>query len=214
VLAPAQGGAGADAPQGVDALPAKLKKLIKTGDASGHGDDRSRLVWYITCSLIRLGWSDEAIKPILLDEKYGCSEHCRDQSNKEKYAQKQIADAREAVANDWERDDKGRILTGSQANIRRALANLRVQLGYDEFADLNYMVENGRLHQLEDKVIIDLRLEVDKKYGFLPNKDLFFDVWGTWRGRTRITRCGATSKKCSRPGMASTASVITKCRRG
>lgn len=173
---PLEGGLDASPTGSVDGLPAKLKKAIKGGDPSPWGNDRSKMVWFITCSLVRMGWSDEAIYPILSSPDYGCSAHCRDQNNVERYVKKQINDARDAVAQDWVRNEKGQILTSSQTNFLRALENLGVRFGYNTFDQKSYVNGSGPSRVLIDEEVNYLRLRIEQDFGFLPNKELFFDV--------------------------------------
>ena len=162
--------------QTVDDLPPKLRKAIKSGDASGHGNDRSKLVWYITCSLVRLGWDDENIEALLLNKALACTAHIYDQSNPTQYAGLQVKKARDTVATDWQRTKEGQIVTTSQANIRKAVAALGVRFGSNVFDGKSYMNGVGPLRMLEDKVVNGIRLKIDRDFGFLPNKELFFDV--------------------------------------
>jgi len=160
----------------IDGLPAKLKKSITGGDASVLGGDRSRLVWYIICELVRREWIDEAIAAVILNPEYKCSAHCREQSGPEKYAQKQIDNARKTIATSWQRNEKNQIITNSQINIKRALVQLEVRFAHDVFEDQSYVNGSGPIRPLTDKEVVNLRLAIDEKCGFLPLKDLFFDI--------------------------------------
>src|SRR5205823_3779960 len=57
--------------------PTKWQKLIKSGDASDYGGHRSDPIAGIIAALVRRGWSDDDILPLLVDERYGSSAHCR-----------------------------------------------------------------------------------------------------------------------------------------
>ena len=175
-----------DASHTIDALPAKLQKAILKGDATPYGGDRSRLVLYVACSLVRQGWPDEAIRAILLNRNYGCSAHVLDQSKLEQCAENQVRKAREKVATDWQRDEKGRITTTSQANIEKALAALNLRLGHNTFEDQYYLYHSDEIRKLDDPTVIDLWLRIDRELVFLPNKDLFYNVLGSIARRSKF----------------------------
>jgi predicted P-loop ATPase len=169
-------GGGGAADYNVNALPKKLKDAIIKGNAKEWGDDRSDMIWFMVCQLIKRGWPDEKILPILLDPQYGCSAHCRDQSNPERYAQKQIDNARTKIGEDWVRSDKGQIITNSQANILRALNELEVRVGHNILTDMSYINGLGSTRVLTDKEIIKIRLTIDDQFGFLPEDKLLYQV--------------------------------------
>lgn len=160
----------------VNTLIPKLKKAIRTGDATDYAGDRSSLVWFVITNLIRKGWPDEAIYPLLLDTSYLISAHCRDQQNPASYAQKQLAKARQAVASDWNRTVRGGINTNDPDNITRALGEIGAKFAYDSFALRGYVNGAGPLRPVDDEVFIDLRLSVNRSCSFLPTKDLFQDI--------------------------------------
>lgn len=162
--------------QTVEDLPAKLQKAVKNGDASTHGGDRSKLVWYITCSLVRLGWDDDNIEALLLNKALRCTDHIYDQSNPQQYAGLQVKKAKEAVATDWRRNDKGQIVTTDEGNIRKALAAIGVRVGFNMFEGKSYVNGYGPLRPLEDIVVKNIRSKINGDCGFLPNKELLFDT--------------------------------------
>jgi Virulence-associated protein E/RepB DNA-primase from phage plasmid len=158
----------------IDDLPPKLRKLIKTGDASQWNGDRSRAVFYIVCMAVRAGWSDENIIAMLLDADNGISRHVHEQSRPAEYAARQAKQARAAVAEDWERTTIGVIIADSQKNARRALSEMGVALRYDEFA-MRLLVDGD---QIDDAIGNHLRFAISDRFGFRPSKDFFFDYLG------------------------------------
>lgn len=160
----------------VETLGRRLKAAIKKGDPAEWNGDRSKMVWYICCALVRLGVPDEKIKDVVLNREYGCSGHVYDQSNPEKYAEAQVRKAKTEVANDWQRTKDGMILARSQANIKKAANRLGARFGHNEFEDRYYVNGSGPLRVLDDGEINNLWLKVDTEFGFLPERDLFFSV--------------------------------------
>lgn len=65
----------------------------------------------------------------------------------------------------------------TERNILVALRRLGVRLSYNEFAD-RLLIDNLEGHgpELTDAAMVSLRLTVDRLFGFLPNKDYFYDV--------------------------------------
>ena len=106
-------------PDLIEDLPNRLKRVIKSGDPKkfGFGTDRSPLVFYVACELIRLGWSDERIAELLTDSELPISAHVRDQGNPAAYAKKQVRDARAKVDVDWVYGREG-ILPDNQKTSR------------------------------------------------------------------------------------------------
>jgi Mesyanzhinovviridae DNA primase len=78
----------------------EIQSLIHTGNAKRYGGDRSRLVFYIACFLVRAGWDDSQIADVLVNPANGVSAHVREQHKPAEYALKQARDAREKVAAD------------------------------------------------------------------------------------------------------------------
>jgi hypothetical protein len=158
-------------PRGLEDLPDKWRKLVLSGDASGYGKDRSRLVHAFNCTMIRLGWKDEEILPFLIDESYGISDHCRDPGNApaEPFARRQIARAREKLAQDWDRTARGLIDKYSPKNIQLALTQLSMALRYNEFADHELVRVNGHEYEATDRVLEEIWLRIHETYGFAPD---------------------------------------------
>jgi hypothetical protein len=78
-------------------LPEWLRTAIETGETEKSGGDRSRVVFAVTCELVRNGWQDDVIVAILLDPSNGISAHVRTQAKPRRYAQRQVDRARAAV---------------------------------------------------------------------------------------------------------------------
>jgi hypothetical protein len=156
-------------------LPGKWQKLARSGDASGYGGDRSALIFGLICALVRRGWSDDEILPFLIEERYGISGHCRDQRDPIGTARRQMQRARQAVEEDWERNEKGAIIADSQRNARRALRSMGVVLRYDEFAIRTLLSEAGPERYVDDAGGNHLRFAIDDRFKFRPSKDFFFD---------------------------------------
>lgn len=79
---------------------------------------------------------------------------------------------------DFIEDTKGKILAGSQENVRRALEKCDVILSYDVFSDkamITYPKEKYA-GPLVDVVVTSARFEIDNRFHFLVQKDFFFDV--------------------------------------
>lgn len=164
-----------DASSGVfDALPASLRRLIKTGDASSWGGDRSKLVWFVLFRLLRLRWEDEHVAALLLDRGYGVSAHCLDQKpTPDRYVARQLARAREHAARDYQRSRAGAILADSPANVEKALDELGVRLSYDAFSDRTWLNGAGPLRRYDDAGDKVLWTTVRDRFEFLPRRDVW-----------------------------------------
>jgi predicted P-loop ATPase len=68
------------------------------------------------------------------------------------------------------------ISANSQENIIRALEKLKASLVFDEFSQKPLLTWNGRTTTLEDHQALDLWLTVDRRFGFRPSKEFFFDM--------------------------------------
>lgn len=84
----------------VAALPIsdKLRALIVNGtdpDDPDRWQDRSRLVLYVLCELIRAGVSDAEMKTVITDPDLGISAHVLERKGSDAYADRQIARAHE-----------------------------------------------------------------------------------------------------------------------
>jgi hypothetical protein len=78
---------------------------------------------------------------------------------------------------EFETDPKTRkILRDSQKNIRKALAVLNVSLAFDQFAQRPLATYQAYTGLLQDGIVNRIRLDLEMRCGFLPQKDHFFDV--------------------------------------
>jgi AAA domain len=75
----------------ITSLPPKWRDVIKTGDASDYGGDRSDTVAAVARVMVDHGWSDEDIESVLLDREYGISAHAREQSDPRRAVRRVIA---------------------------------------------------------------------------------------------------------------------------
>lgn len=166
-----------DRPRAVGDLPQKLARLIKTGDASAYGDDRSRLVWAVVHQLLRHGWQDDDIIPILTSEAHGVSQHCLAQKNPTDYARRQVAKAKQQRAEDWARTATGGIDGTAPRNLRKALSELGVTLKYDAFAGREfYLNGSGGPKLFDDALESGIRVDIHDRFGFSAGRDALRDV--------------------------------------
>jgi hypothetical protein len=168
-LAPQSAGAAQD----IEDLPRKLRNLITTGDATRWAGDRSRAVFFVCCTLMRMGWPDAGVLAVITDPRWLISAHVREQPRPDVYAARQVRDARASVASDWERATTGAILTRSQSNIRRALGELGAAMSYNEFSGRAWVNGSGPPKMWDDDAELTLRLEIDHRFDFLPEPELF-----------------------------------------
>lgn len=157
-------------------LPLPLRKMIRDADAAEYGGDRSKLGWRVICQLVQRGWSDEAIRRVITNREYKISQHYLDQPNVDRAVTRNIANARARIAADWARDRTGAIMAKNQRNLVRALDEIGARFSYDLFANRAYVNGAGPLRVIDDDSVIELRLGIDDRLGFLPDKDLFHDV--------------------------------------
>lgn len=152
-------------------------------DGSWQGD-RSKAVWWVTCELVRAGVDDATISGILLDPDYAISGHVRDQKGAERYAQKQVRDAREEVDNNFDCDKDGNPYSNSQRNVRVALRRLGVKLRYDMLAG-RATVEGleGFGPNLDDGAMTRLWLAIDEQFKFRPQIEFFDRVLSDYARR-------------------------------
>lgn len=166
-----------DSPSSFEDLSARLKRVIKSGDIVKHNfKSRSHMVFYVACALVRAGWDDESIIALLLNADYPVTIHVREHANPRVYARKQARDARAKAQEDWERNHTGQISSYSQRNINRALTEIGAKFHRDVFSQRNYINGVGPLCEIDDYQISKLRLNIDRRFNFLPAKDLFYDV--------------------------------------
>ncbi len=99
-------------------LSDRVKALIVNGedpDAPGEWDDRSRLVFYVLCEMVRADIPAEVMKAVVLDPDLAISAHVRDQKGAERYADRQIQRALD------EQPRPGPVLHGGVMDWARAL---------------------------------------------------------------------------------------------
>lgn len=95
-VAIAQGCDPEDPGRWTDTGPGSISRGLACG-ANWTGD-RSAVVWYVVCELVRAEVDDDTIRAVLLDPLWGVSSHVLDQSQPEVYADRQIEKARLAEA--------------------------------------------------------------------------------------------------------------------
>ena len=136
--------------------------------------DRSKAVWWVACEMARADCSDADMLGVLLDPDLGISEHVRAQKGSERYARKQVRDAREEADNSFHEDKDGRPYRDSQHNVRVALRRLGVSLRHDLLAG-RATVEglDGFGPNLDDDASNRLWLAIDERFGFRPTLDFF-----------------------------------------
>jgi hypothetical protein len=153
----------------------RLDRIIRQGEV--HGDpngefkgDRNRAVWWAICEMFRRGYSPSVIVATLLDRNNRISDHIYAQANPQKYARKQVAEAKKLAS--FSTDDKG-VPHKTQANIRIALLKLGITLRYDQFADrtlLEGLPDFGPV--LDDAACDRIWLLMDQLFKLLVTKEL------------------------------------------
>lgn len=82
-----------------DAVSDRTRALIVQGnDPDSPNADRSRVVFGVVCDLVRAGCTDEQMLWVILNPDFGISAHVLEQKATLKYARRQVAQARAAVA--------------------------------------------------------------------------------------------------------------------
>jgi hypothetical protein len=162
-------------------VPDRVKVIIVQGrhpDEPKQGDNsRSAWVFDACCQLVRFEVPDEVIFSILTDKDFGISESILEKgSNAERYALRQIEQARSTVALDaseFQASEKG-LPYPNRHNIRVALWKLGVRLSHDLFAD-RIIISGlpGHGPELDDAAIAKLWLLVEEKFGFRPGREFF-----------------------------------------
>ncbi|WFU64841.1 VapE domain-containing protein [Bradyrhizobium brasilense] len=151
-------------------------------DEPKEGDNsRSAWVFDCVCNLVRCGVPDEVVFSVLLDPEFGISESIREKDGgAERYATRQIEQAKKQVALDkleFIASEKGVPLATEPKNIVVAMRELGVKVRYDIFSD-RALIDGleGEGPHLDDNSVRRLRLLIKERFGFLPAKDLFYDV--------------------------------------
>ena len=161
-------------------VPDRVKVIMVQGlhpDEPKPGDNsRSMWVFDLACNLARCKVPEERILGILLDSKYAISKSILDKgANARKYAERQIARARDFVTldeNDFERDKQK--IVQSVNNIRLALHKFGVKFSYNEFNGEPLIEGLPGTKLLDDHALITLRFAIQEKWDFLPDR---FDTW-------------------------------------
>ena len=164
-------------------VPDRVKVVMVQGH---HPDepkltDNSRSAWVFdfVCNMVRCKVPDERTLGILLDPSYAISVSILEKPNAQRYAERQIARAREHVKLDMLEFEKGaneKIKPHSQKNIRIAMHQLGVTLRHDVFSNRLFIDGLPGYELLEDDSMTRLRLLIDERFQFLPGKDFFQDV--------------------------------------
>lgn len=164
-------------------VPDRVKVVMVQGH---HPDepkltDNSRSAWVFdfVCNMVRCKVPDERTLGILLDPSYAISVSILEKPNAQRYAERQIARAREHVKLDMLEFEKGaneKIKPHSQKNIRIAMHQLGVTLRHDVFSNRLFIDGLPGYELLEDDFMTRLRLLIDERFQFLPGKDFFQDV--------------------------------------
>jgi hypothetical protein len=147
----------------------------------GNDKTNSAAVFGISCQLVRVGWTDDAIASVLTDEAYGISRHVLDQPRPAEYARKQARDARARVARDFIRNDKGAIIADNYENVKKGFIALGTTLSYDSFADrILYINGDDRPTTFGDSELKTYRIRrFAEELKFRPSKDYFADAVST-----------------------------------
>ena len=157
-----------------------VKVAIVQGSDPEHPKegDNSRSAWlfHVICRLMRAEVPDEVIYSIITDDRFRISDSVLEwKRGARKYALRQIRNGHHATY-DFSRDDKGRALAG-QYNISKALTRLGIVIRHNTFAN-QYEVEGlpGFGPELSDEALTRMRLLMESKFRFLPQKDYFYEV--------------------------------------
>jgi hypothetical protein len=159
----------------------RLVRIIEHGcdpqDPKQGDDSRSAWLWDCVLGLMRHGVPDGVILAILLDRRLRISDSVYDNPRgAEAYARRQIDRARDHLS-DFLRDDKGRIISNHQQNVRVALTKLGVSLSHDNFANVD-LIEGlaGFGPRLDDAAVRRLWFETQNRLGFQPRKEFFWEA--------------------------------------
>lgn len=153
----------------------RVKSIIKNGSIPGNPkkNDNSRSSWQFDgiCECVRKGVPHDVMYSFLTDKRFKISECILDKKNPKKYAIRQIERAQEFASN-FMCGAKSKRPISNQQNIRKAIRKLGYNLSYDKFS--NRLLVNGKF--LDEAEIKRIYLEVDRKFEFLPKKELFWMV--------------------------------------
>lgn len=161
-------------------VPDWLKVLIVQGkdpDEPHKYASRSEALFAASCWLVRQSVPDEVIHSVLTDESFGIAESVVEQKSPDKYAQRQIDKAHEAVGQDlgWNPvNAKTGMPLKSLHNTITALRLIGLECSYDLFRRRN-MVGHHQMQELtgefSDMAEVLVRREIRCRFGFDPGKE-------------------------------------------
>jgi predicted P-loop ATPase len=137
-----------------------------------YENDRSNAVFGFACHCLKCGVSENTTASCLWHWKIG--EHIHEQDYPKRALVRTILRASAAVEN-FE-TVKGKIIANSPDNIRRAIAKMNIELSYDAFCDVINIVGLPRYETLDDDAAIEMKLKIQKRFRFMPPKELFYEV--------------------------------------
>ncbi len=70
----------------------------------------------------------------------------------------------------------GGIVANLPENIRRAFLKQGITLRWNSFEDRKYVEKEGQEAEIDDTMIMSMRISLSDQYGFLPSKELFYDT--------------------------------------
>lgn len=144
------------------------------GSPSARYRSRSEVVYRVACDLVRAECPDEVIAGILLDPRFGISASMREKSNPKRYAERQIASAKEAVSNGWPDVTGGGRPRATLRNTIVAVRRLGISGEYDEFHKRKILGGHSLQEyegELSDDGCTALRVLILERFGFDPRAD-------------------------------------------
>jgi hypothetical protein len=101
-------------------LPERWREIIRSGNASDYGDDRSAATAAVVKYLVTSGWDDDAIRAVILNRDHGISAHNYGQPDPDRAARRVIEFARRAPPEIAELNEKhALILIGDKVAVLR-----------------------------------------------------------------------------------------------
>jgi hypothetical protein len=157
-----------------DSQEDELWRTIRDGGGKRHGPTRSEAVWWVVNEMLRRGYAPTVVTKVLLNKQHRISDHVYEQSNPPEYAQRQVSRARDKIT--FTESDSG-VPHKTSDNICIAFLKMGVRFRYDRFADRKYVDGlDGFGPVLDDDAVIRLRRECNRRFKFLPSKDMLFDT--------------------------------------
>ena len=145
-------------------------RIINGGDPDKPVADRSRILYWVVCEMVRRGHDDNTIYSIITDPDLKISASVLDKPNPLRYALRQIERAREESM-DFECDSHDNIIKTSFLNMRIALARLNCRVQHNEFSGQDLV--NGV--PLDDVSLVEIREMIQRQFRFTPSPDHTFD---------------------------------------